>query len=556
MSSPMLEKQKTAKYRDILLFVLGMLPLTWMLLVKCRYGFADIDESFYLTIPYRLCQGDRLLLNEWHLSQLAGWILKLPMAVFLRLNGGTEGICLAFRYLYVVFHLCGSVILFSLLRRRSGLGAAVGCLFFYLYVPFGISACSYNSMGIDFLALAAVLLVTCRKSWTDALSGFCFAMAVLCCPYLVILFALYGAAVIFCRKQPETLPFLGVRRFLFFLVGVLLPALCFLADVVPYIPLRQYPRILSGMLSDPEHQESFSFKLLQFIGIFPEHPFLIVLGLLTLASVKLPRVRSIADILVLAVTALGLWQGRDYINNLMLPLNMAGLYFYIVYRNPKARDLFWGIWIPGMVYALSIHLSSNQVYYAMGSAFTVATPASVILILLTLNDRRKEMSPSLSRCLAAALVLVLAFQGGLEGYLRWNQVFWSRSPQYQTQLLTEGPHKGLLVTPSAEETYLTNLEKASHLAPGGSLLTISRETYFYLFGSRTNSSYTAWLGTRPEVIAPYLDLYYDINPDKLPDQVLIQPDYRLCTSYFTKDLGYSVTCTFDDGGVILRRPTQ
>lgn len=550
----MLKKQKTSNNWDILLFGLALLPLTWMLLAKCRYGFANIDESFYLTIPYRLCQGDRLLLNEWHLSQLAGWILKLPMGLFLKCAGGTEGICLAFRYLYVGFHLCGSIVLFSLLRRRSGLGAVLGCLFFYLYVPFGISACSYNSMGIDFLALAAVLLVSCHRRWTDILSGFCFAMAVLCCPYLVMLFALYAAAVILCRKRPETLPFLGIQRFLFFLVGILLPALCFLADVVPYIPVRQYPRILSGMLSDPEHQESLSFKLLQLIGIFPEHPFLIVLGLLTLASAKFPKVRNAADLLVLAVTGLGLWQGRDYINNLMLPLNMAGLYFYLVYRNPKARELFWGIWIPGMVYALSIHLSSNQVYYAIGSAFTVSTPASVILILLTLSDRRKEMSPTTGRWLAALLVLVLAFQGGLEGYLRWNQIFWSRSPQYQTQLLAEGPHKGLLVTPKAQEKYLTNLEKAAHLAPGGSLLSVSRETYFYLFGSRTNSSYTAWLGTRPDVIPPYLDLYYDINPDKLPDQVLIQPDYALCTSYFTKDLGYSLAYAFDDGAVILSRP--
>lgn len=94
-----MKKDYIRKNLDILLFLLGMVPLSWMLLEKCRYGFTNIDESFYLTIPYRLCQGDRLLLNEWHLSQLSGWILRFPMAAFLRINGGTEGICLSFRYL-------------------------------------------------------------------------------------------------------------------------------------------------------------------------------------------------------------------------------------------------------------------------------------------------------------------------------------------------------------------------------------------------------------------------------------------------------------------------
>ena len=120
----MLKKKGMRESWDIWLFLLGMVPLTWMLLAKCRYGFANMDESFYLTIPYRLCQGDVLLLNEWHLSQLAGWILRLPMAVFLRINGSTEGICLWFRYLYVAAHLGVSLLLFFCLRKKSGVGAA------------------------------------------------------------------------------------------------------------------------------------------------------------------------------------------------------------------------------------------------------------------------------------------------------------------------------------------------------------------------------------------------------------------------------------------------
>jgi len=50
-----------------LLFLLSAILVFW----KCRYGFANIDESFYLTIPYRLYQGDALFAHEWHLSQMS-----------------------------------------------------------------------------------------------------------------------------------------------------------------------------------------------------------------------------------------------------------------------------------------------------------------------------------------------------------------------------------------------------------------------------------------------------------------------------------------------------
>ena len=42
-----------------------------MLLYKCPYGYGTMDESFYLSVVHRLLQGDRLLVEEAHLSQFA-----------------------------------------------------------------------------------------------------------------------------------------------------------------------------------------------------------------------------------------------------------------------------------------------------------------------------------------------------------------------------------------------------------------------------------------------------------------------------------------------------
>ena len=45
-------------------FLLGMTVLLIFLIWRCFFGFANVDECFYLTIPYRICQGDKLLVHE------------------------------------------------------------------------------------------------------------------------------------------------------------------------------------------------------------------------------------------------------------------------------------------------------------------------------------------------------------------------------------------------------------------------------------------------------------------------------------------------------------
>ncbi len=95
-----------------LLFVVGV-----FLLWKCKFGFSNIDESFYLTIPYRLCKGDALFVDEWHLSQLSGILIMPFMKLYLLLHETTEGMCLWFRYLYTFLQIISSAFIYYRLRN-------------------------------------------------------------------------------------------------------------------------------------------------------------------------------------------------------------------------------------------------------------------------------------------------------------------------------------------------------------------------------------------------------------------------------------------------------
>ena len=50
-----------------------------MLLYKCPYGFGTMDETFWLTVPRRFLQGDRLLVDEAHLSQFS-FLTMVPIS--------------------------------------------------------------------------------------------------------------------------------------------------------------------------------------------------------------------------------------------------------------------------------------------------------------------------------------------------------------------------------------------------------------------------------------------------------------------------------------------
>ena len=90
-----MKKTRTRENDAVFFMLLGLTAVFFCW--RCRYGFAEADEAFYPTIAYRLTQGDRLLVDEWHMSQLSSVLLYLPVLLFTRLTGAFIlrcGICM------------------------------------------------------------------------------------------------------------------------------------------------------------------------------------------------------------------------------------------------------------------------------------------------------------------------------------------------------------------------------------------------------------------------------------------------------------------------------
>ena len=518
-------------------YALAFLALLAFLLWKCRYGYANIDEAFYLTIPYRLCRGDSLLLHEWHLSQLSGFLLYPAVKLYLLLFGNTEGILLRFRILFTLVWAAGALFFFERLRKFSFVGAALASLVFLLYTPFGIMALSYNSMGILLLLSACVLAATANTQRNAAwlLSGLFFAGAVLCCPYLLVLYVLgtLTALVLALRKKRGAL-----RCWLLFSAGSAILLLVFCASLLSRASPSRLLEVLPELFKDPEHMHASLLERTRWYltYLFRCHrvaPFCYAAALLATVYSKLrgkPCLGLIAVCLISALLQLAFLKETPYINYTMFPINLVGLYCAILSKKSSVRIPFYAIWLPGLVYTYCIYLSSNQTFYAISSVSTVMAVASVVMLVSFVRDlNRAELNTQFYRAAQLAVVLLMAVQFYAQTTMRYSSVFWERGGMAaQTVQAESGPERGILMTPAKYERY-SGLEKDVEVLRDRedirSVLFLSTITYLYLSAEKDMSTFSAWLSGVNEVSLERLETYFDLVPEKVPDGIYLEPEY-------------------------------
>lgn len=111
-------KPDKGKWQHIIFAVLMAFAIGFSLW-KCYYGFGGNDESFYLTIPHRLTLGDSLLGDEWHLTQLSGFLLLPFVWLYTMITQSTVGIIFAARVFYVICHAVIVCVIYSRLKSTD-----------------------------------------------------------------------------------------------------------------------------------------------------------------------------------------------------------------------------------------------------------------------------------------------------------------------------------------------------------------------------------------------------------------------------------------------------
>lgn len=529
------------------LFVLSAVILFW----KCRFGYANLDETFYLTVPYRFCLGDSPLVHEWHLSQLSGLLLVPAMKLDRLLFPGTEGIVLRFRLLFTAVWCAAALLLFLRLRPVSPLGAAAAALTLQLYVTHGLMALDYYTMGVLLMLAAGLFLGREKQSAAaDAAAGLCYAGAVLCCPTLLLLYPLFFIQAL-CRALRRDGALL--RRWLWFTLGCGGAFLAFCLMLLSRVSFGQVLRALPWIFDDPEHAETsllrktadFAYSILRCNRAY-------IPALAALAAIRLLTGRKkaaclgaagvcliVAGLLAYALLLLALFDlvVQLYLDYIIFPIHLAGLYCALSSEREEIRRLFRTLWLPGALYCFCIHLSSNQVFYVIASASAVMAVASLVMITLFVQDCvRAEPKKPLRRLASLSLAVLLLTQLGSVAALRWRTVFWEPTGmRTQTVLAESGPEKGIWMTPERAQHY-RGLEADAAVVRDESAITkvlfYSGDNVLYLCAQKEVAAYSAWLSGLNEHSLQRLDAYWALSPEKQPDAVYIPADFLVYAEHF------------------------
>lgn len=574
-------KPNRKKWQDIL-FISLIFGAVIFALWKTKYGFGGNDESFYLTIPHRLLKGDAMFRDEWNLSQMSS-ILQLPFVwLYTSMAGSTDGIILAARVFYVFVHCAAAVLIYTKLRR-FGVMSVIASVLYFIFTPYNIMALSYDSMGVELVALAGVLLATAdyRKKLQIIFSGLALAGAVLCCPYLVLVYPLFGLCVlvhVLLRKKELRLAIksemFSARTFLYFSIGAGILAVIFALFTLPRVGISGLFDNLQYMLKDPEHKPTtFGTKLDQYFkSIFYMQPHFkyavysyCATALVMLIDHKRKHHRSVYLLVTTCIVIYTYMLILPYLHNktynaLMFPLIFAGITSYVLCVN-KPRELFAGLFIPGILYSFFVHYTSNQGFYVISMAFAAVNLASLMFTAQLISEMRETpdnitYAVWVKRLSFAMVAVMLIFQGSFEIGSKARHCFWDAQVKDLKVEINSGPAAGLITNKNNAESYLKisrDLSSALKNADGN-LLILSERTWMYLSADMQYGTFSAWLsGEKPNTITR-LKNYYKLNPDKKPEYIYVPGDSKWNMDWLLpalKKMGYSSGKT--ERGYVLKR---
>lgn len=519
-------------------FILSFLFLGLFCLWKTHYGFGNLDESVYLTIPYRLVKyDDALLVHEWNQIQLFSFLMYPLFWIYSNLFSTTEGILLNFRYIFTFLWCANSLFLYYRLRRFSKIGASVASLCMLIYTPYGIMALSYNTLGIMMLTNACIIMLTSYrvKKIQYVISGVFFAASVLCCPFLVPLYFIFSlASLCFALSGKRNLIFPAVWKY--FTAGVLILFIIFLTFVLSRASFTNVIRSIPCIMDDPNQADrSFLFKVsVYFSSIWYSSsitPYVISIFLILLViSLLLPEYSGYCfwGTLLLSFLLLCFFIFKDpYINYLMFPVCILGLYSGIHIKTPGGKQVFWLFFIPGIIYTFCINYSSDQKFFAISSAASVPLFASIILIILLITQS-DLFTGKIRRKITICLVsLLLAFQIGGELQLRYKSVHWDSEMESLTEIAEKGPEKGIFMTQDRLDRYKQTLSELEPVRQNGAIdqiLVFENDPLLYLIAEKSVASYSPWLSKISQHTVDHLQLYYSMHPEKEPDIVIVPSD--------------------------------
>lgn len=382
--------------------------------------------------------------------------------------------------------------------------------------------------------------------------GVLFAVSVLSCPYLIVVYILYTIILIINyardkkRGYSQRAGFIA-RSWLTFTIGAAAIALVFAVFLLTRCEAERFVGSIKGMFTDPKHSNiPFSIKVRMYIDMLFIKRGDVMFSLGTIAMLLVYQLyenggkesRAVFLTVVSVFTVVFLLYSdhyMNYVNFLNIALNYAGVCTYIL-NEEKETDIFRFVFVPGVLYSFLIHLGSNMEIYCMTSALNVASVASAYfvgcMVYKLLNEKNRK-----SRIAAGFLILCVITQSMLtvkERTVKSYSGFEGSNGRRMTDewyllysKVEQGAYKGLYIMEDEHYDYKLMLEATDGVrnAEAKSIVYYAHYPWLYLMDEKENGAFSAWMsvGSSDSAIERLL-MYWDINPEKIPDIIFIDKD--------------------------------
>lgn len=517
-----MEKKKIFSKSDVL-FILALAGVILVHLSRIRMGMVEPDESFYLAIPFRYIQGDVPLIDEWNMGQMFGILIYPILKIYFWFVKDTEGIYLAFRYIWLVSSTTTAIISYFLLRRKNQYIGAAASVMISLFTYACIRALSYNTMITMAVWLFVVLSVTEIRHYKIKffLMGLLMAAVILCNPFMFLYYIAYAIVCLIRREKRQG--YYGLESLGYVTLGGAVVAILLLWFIFSRTTIFEFFQNLSGVLYNPSHKmktvTSFFEPIINFVDWFKLYfgCYAVGTGFLIfgkkwkkVAFVSLLMLSSLLWILLIVFKTEGVGRFAIY-----LPMTMLGLSVFLATK--KKNWVFFGRgWIMGIALACCMNLASNQGIYAILDACCISAAVSLFLVKDYLNENEMWFGKKIW------IILLACLQIFSQIWINLNSVFWANDISELKYKIEEGPAKGVYTSEDKKRNYMINYENLKALGDldGKKIMIFNYFSAGYMVVPEARcGAFSPWMTEYNTPDHEQFLRYYRLHPDRVPDIV-------------------------------------
>lgn len=467
--------------------------------LRLKFGTINQDEGYYLSLVYRMSLGDIGRLHT--IADLFALLIFPITSLIVGVSSELESFVLYSRYCYWGFTLLiGLIIFFSLKKYIDPKIAFIVSLFYPSYLHY-YPVLFYTNLGVGFFTISLFLslwaLAPPLKSKLIVLIGVSFGFSIISHvggpPFA---FVAYGAALVLR---------MGYRNkiIIYLISGIMLSALIFpLFSGITFSVLKEsieHSLVLSEKTGIPISSNKFlmlfrwlydcspfnGFNIFGCLGFFYLHKKNkkwagLFLTFLFIPIVYFITVRGMGN----PTSVFGFKAMDGGAAGIIRYLSFCGFLFYLlIEKTAIIKNLFYLIWLPSLVMAMSLSFTSNTLAGNLGIGLMPAFIVSSVFLVFFI----KEMLPNQPFLSYVPLVLML---GGLL-FLQFAGV-----DKNNLEKVVRGPHSGIYLTQNMKELSetLSQALKTNHFTSKGRIYFQDSPLmgYSYLYSQQKPGVPTTW----------------------------------------------------------------